>query len=50
MALKQVNVRINEQLLKEVKIKCLHFDMTFQEAVDEALKKWLEDKEKTARI
>jgi len=39
--MKQVNIRLDEKMIKEVKQKCLDKDMTFQDVVKIALKEWL---------
>jgi len=39
--MKQVNVRLEETLIKEVKRICLEKDITFQDAVRIALEEWL---------
>lgn len=43
MSVKQVNVRLEESLIKEVKRICLERDMTFQQAVSQALTKWVNE-------
>lgn len=42
--LKQVNIRLDDEFIKQVKIKCLELDMTFQDAVKEALENWVKKK------
>jgi len=42
---KQVNVRLEEDLLKDVKKQCLEKDITFQKAVELALIEWLKIKD-----
>lgn len=39
--MKQVNVRLTPEMIKEVKVKCLEKDITFQDAVKIALEEWL---------
>jgi len=39
--MKQVNVRLDENLIKEVKKICLEKEISFQDAVKEALEEWL---------
>ena len=39
--MKQVNIRLDEKMIKEVKQKCLDNDITFQDAVKNALGEWL---------
>lgn len=39
--LKQVGVRLEEELIKKVKIACLEKDIPFQEAVRQSLENWL---------
>ncbi|MCP1355034.1 ribbon-helix-helix protein, CopG family [Aneurinibacillus migulanus] len=41
--LKQVSVRIEEDLIKTVKKVCLDKDISFQEAVRQALEEWLKE-------
>jgi len=41
--LKQINVRLDEDFLKEIKKKCIDKGITFQEAVKIALEKWLQE-------
>jgi antitoxin component of RelBE/YafQ-DinJ toxin-antitoxin module len=41
--IKQVNVRLDEQLIKEVKKLCLEMDITFQDAVSNQLKEWIKE-------
>lgn len=40
--MKQVNVRIDEELIKKVKRICLEKNISFQKAVELALLQWLE--------
>ena len=39
--MKQVNVRLDENLVKEVKIICIKQDISLQDAVKIALEEWL---------
>lgn len=39
--MKQVNIRLDEKLIKEVKQKCLDKEITFQDAVKINLQEWL---------
>ncbi|MFZ5644434.1 MAG: hypothetical protein ACOY46_12670 [Bacillota bacterium] len=39
--MKQVNVRLDEKLVKEIKIICIEHDISLQEAVKMALEEWV---------
>jgi len=41
--LKQINVRLDEDFLKEVRKICIDKEITLQEAVKIALEKWLKE-------
>ena len=41
--MKQINVRLDEEFLKEIRKVCIDKGITFQEAVKIALEKWLEE-------
>lgn len=41
--MKQINVRLDEDFLKEIKKKCIDKGITFQDAVKMALEKWLKE-------
>lgn len=40
--MKQINVRLDEEFLKEVRKVCIDKEISFQEAVKIALTEWLE--------
>ena len=41
--MKQINVRLDEDFLKEVRKICIDKEITLQEAVKIALEKWLKE-------
>lgn len=41
MTLKQVNIRLEDDLIKKVKKICIDKDISFQDAVKEALEGWI---------
>lgn len=41
--MKQINVRLDENLIKSVKKECLEKDISFQKAVELALETWLKN-------
>ena len=43
--LKQVPVRLEEELVKQIKRICIEKGMTFQDAAKVSLEKWVEDNE-----
>jgi len=40
------SLRINPELWKEAKVEAIRHDMTLTEVVEEALKKWIHEKDK----
>jgi len=42
--LKQANIRLDEEFLKEIRKACIDKGITFQEAVKIALTEWLQKK------
>jgi hypothetical protein len=42
MAAKQFNVRLEESLIKEVRVLCAQQDRKFQELISELLTEWVE--------
>ncbi|WP_412676411.1 ribbon-helix-helix domain-containing protein [Aneurinibacillus migulanus] len=47
--LKQVSVRIEEDVIKTIKKVCLDEDISFQEAVRQALEEWLKESDNRKR-
>jgi predicted DNA binding CopG/RHH family protein len=43
--LKQINVRLDEELLKKIKIICVTKELTLQEVVNTLLEKWVKENE-----
>jgi len=47
--LKQVPVRLEEELVKQVKRICIEKGMTFQDAAKQAIEKWTKDNESSLK-
>lgn len=38
---KQINIRLDDKIMKEVRKLCIDLEMSFADAIEEAMKEWI---------
>lgn len=39
---KQTNIRLDDQIIKEIRKLCIDLEISFADAIEEAMKEWIE--------